>query len=254
MSYYSNRASGPYGGVTTNRADVGLHICVYNNWGLSGRNGPIINNVQLGSHVEWSGRNSYVLTVKVSSGPSGSYYTNHRAWVFEGPNHDARVGSFFPGRVMDSSAYISRSKFSTKSESNVAIAGYGGDSGFGPTRRGESYVPVPIDNKTSTVRYPDSGVTHHVCRDASTLNTSAPYTTTIPLLKGHGTRSKIKYVGSSTLDTIAELLHLSNVLHVPSIRKNLLSMSQFVRENNVYFEFHLFRFLIKDIQTQAVLM
>lgn len=66
---------------------------------------------------------------------------------------------------------------------------------------------------------------------------------------GDGTCSKIAFVGSSTLETSTKLLHLSNVLHGPSIRKNLMLVSQFARENNMYFEFHPFHFLVKDIQT-----
>lgn len=64
---------------------------------------------------------------------------------------------------------------------------------------------------------------------------------------GDGTRSRIAFVGSSTSDTLAKLFHLSNVLHVLSIRKNLMSVSQFARGNNMYFEFHPFYCLIKDI-------
>lgn len=33
-------------------------------------------------------------------------------------------------------------------------------------------------------------------------------------------------------------LKLNNLLHVPSITKNLVSVSQISRDNNVYFEFH----------------
>ena len=33
-------------------------------------------------------------------------------------------------------------------------------------------------------------------------------------------------------------LHLNNFLHVPSITKNLLSASQFAKDNSVFVEFH----------------
>lgn len=59
-------------------------------------------------------------------------------------------------------------------------------------------------------------------------------------------------MGSPTLDTSTKLLHLSNVLHVPSICK--MSVSQFARENNIDFKFHPFHCLIKDIQTQVILL
>lgn len=56
------------------------------------------------------------------------------------------------------------------------------------------------------------------------------------------------------VDTLNKVLHLSNVLHVPKIRKNLMLVLQFARENNVFFEFHPYHCLVMDIETQVVLM
>ncbi|KAK5820356.1 hypothetical protein PVK06_025403 [Gossypium arboreum] len=36
----------------------------------------------------------------------------------------------------------------------------------------DSYIPVPVETSSW---YPDSGATHHVCQDASSLNKSTPY-------------------------------------------------------------------------------
>lgn len=44
------------------------------------------------------------------------------------------------------------------------------DSNFNST---DSYVPLPVG---STSWYPDSGATHHVCKNASDLHGSTPYT------------------------------------------------------------------------------
>ncbi|KAG8491470.1 hypothetical protein CXB51_014668 [Gossypium anomalum] len=44
------------------------------------------------------------------------------------------------------------------------------------------------------------------------------------------------------------------MLCVPSIRKNLLSVSQFARDNNVFFEFHPSYCVVKDIQTRETLL
>lgn len=57
---------------------------------------------------------------------------------------------------------------------------------------------------------------------------------------GDGTHAVIKNVGNAMFSTPSKLLHLSHILHVPKIRKTLLSISQFARENNVFFEFHQF--------------
>lgn len=48
--------------------------------------------------------------------------------------------------------------------------------------------------------------------------------------------------------------HVSNILHVPHAPKKLLSVNQFCRDNNVYFEFHPSCFHIKDRASQKILL
>lgn len=122
------------------------------------------------------------------------------------------------------------------------------DSNFNST---DSYVPLPVG---STSWYPDSGATHHVCKNASDLHGSTPYTGTSSLLMVNGVSSKISSIGNTHFSTEKKLLHLTNVLCVPSIWKNLLSVSKFATDNNVFFEFHPSYCVIKDIQTQEILM
>lgn len=52
----------------------------------------------------------------------------------------------------------------------------------------------------------------------------------------------------------SRLLCLKNVLHVPTVCKNLLSVGQFAKDNSVYFEFHPYICFVKDIQTGKVLL
>ena len=47
---------------------------------------------------------------------------------------------------------------------------------------------------------------------------------------------------------------LHKLLHVPSISKNLLSVSQFAKDNFVFFEFHLHLCLVKSQETNKVLL
>lgn len=49
-------------------------------------------------------------------------------------------------------------------------------------------------------------------------------------------------------------LILQNILHVPSIVKNLLSVSQFVRDNRAFFEFHHTHYCKKDKKEKNVLL
>lgn len=41
-----------------------------------------------------------------------------------------------------------------------------------------------------------------------------------------------------TFPSVLSKLALENLFHVPSITKNLISVSQFCTDNNVFFEFH----------------
>ncbi|XP_016747131.1 uncharacterized protein [Gossypium hirsutum] len=89
---------------------------------------------------------------------------------------------------------------------------------------------------------------------AADLNASTPYSGTFELLMGNGVPTRILSVGDTVVSANSKLLRLSNVLCVPSIRKNFLSVSQFARDNNVLFEFHPSYCVVKDIQTGETLM
>ncbi|KAG8478760.1 hypothetical protein CXB51_028634 [Gossypium anomalum] len=122
------------------------------------------------------------------------------------------------------------------------------DSNFNST---DSYVLMPVGSTSWCL---DSDATHHVCKNASELHGSTPYTGTSSLLMGNGVSSKISSIRSTNFTTEKKLLHLTNVLCVSSIRRNLLSVSKFATDNNVFFEFHPSYCVIKDIQTQEILM
>ena len=53
-------------------------------------------------------------------------------------------------------------------------------------------------------------------------------------------------------DDITFKLH--KLLHVPSISKNLLSVSKFVKNNSVFFEFHPHLSLVKSQETNKILL
>ncbi|KAG8489820.1 hypothetical protein CXB51_017861 [Gossypium anomalum] len=94
----------------------------------------------------------------------------------------------------------------------------------------DGYIPVPVG---SASWYPDSGASNHVCRDASALQGSSPYFSKSSLLMGDGTPAPISSAGSCVLPTQSKLLRLSDVLCVPRICKNLMSVSQFTKDNNL---------------------
>ncbi|KAG8493268.1 hypothetical protein CXB51_010719 [Gossypium anomalum] len=191
---------------------------------------PITNHVQVSPPWE----------LGPNVGPGGAsvpWLTKPQAQVYSGS--DPCIG--LP-RVGD----INASDYSDASGSNVNTAQVGSN-GVG----GDSYLPMPIGTSSW---YPDSGASHHVCRDPMALRDTTPYSGTSSLLMGDGTPAQIVSLGSRNLSTPLKLLRLSNVLCVPSIRKNLLSVSQFAKDNEVFFEFHPTYCVIKDIKTKDTLL
>jgi len=85
--------------------------------------------------------------------------------------------------------------------------------------------------------YPDSGATHHLTPDASTLNHKTPYTGFEMVKIGNNTGLSIKNIGFATYTTpiFSTKFSLTHFLHMPSIFKNLLSVSKFARDNHVFF-------------------
>jgi histone deacetylase 1/2 len=93
----------------------------------------------------------------------------------------------------------------------------------------------------------ETGVTHHITHDMANLNLkSDDYTGTDQLQVGNGQGLHISKTGNSSLHTSSHSFVLNQVLLVPQIQKNLLSVQKFCTDNNVYFEFHDQYFLVKD--------
>ncbi|KAG8503604.1 hypothetical protein CXB51_001615 [Gossypium anomalum] len=115
-------------------------------------------------------------------------------------------------------------------------------------------VLSPSSRFSDQVWYPDSGVTNHITPDVTSLSSVAPYTGTNHVSMGNGVSVPIANVGTTHMKAGTRLLHLQNVLHVPSVCKNLMSVGQFARDNTVYFEFYPFMCFVKDIQTRNTLL
>jgi len=70
---------------------------------------------------------------------------------------------------------------------------------------------------------------------------------------GNGETISITNIGKGSIRGKRNL-YLNNLLRVPQIKKNLLSVSQFVKDNNVYFEFHPKFCLVRDLLNQEILL
>ncbi|GAA0166894.1 hypothetical protein LIER_40268 [Lithospermum erythrorhizon] len=105
-------------------------------------------------------------------------------------------------------------------------------------------VPRYIDSSQGSV--PDTGASHHIAPDLASFNTSEPYNGSDRLQVASGKLLNIAHIGTSVLNSSSRSLALNNILHVPHSKKHLLSVQKFCLDNNVYFEFFPFHFVIKD--------
>ena len=104
--------------------------------------------------------------------------------------------------------------------------------------------------------YPDSGATNHLTADPANLMHKADYFGPEQVHMGNGKGLQIKNVGHSVFHSpfTPKLLSLSQLLHVPSITKNLMSVSKFANDNCIYFEFHPKCCFVKDQHSQKTLL
>jgi len=100
---------------------------------------------------------------------------------------------------------------------------------------------------SATDWYPDTGVTYHLTNNMANLNLrSEDYTSSDQVLVGNGAGLQISQISSSILTPSKTLFVLKQLLLVPEIQKNLISVQQFCNDNLVFFEFHDRFFLIND--------
>lgn len=90
--------------------------------------------------------------------------------------------------------------------------------------------------------------------DPSSLSNVQPYTGTDSIIVGDRNSLQISHIGQSHLSISNGSLVLNEVLCVPAIKKNLLSIRRFTRDNDCYFEMDFNGFCVKDNKTGKVLL
>ena len=90
--------------------------------------------------------------------------------------------------------------------------------------------------------------------DLNNLSLHTPYSGTDDVMIGDGTSLSIAHTGSATLHSNSKSFKLNDVLCVPGMQKNLISISQFCSNNNVSVEFLSSCFFVKDRRTGAILL
>nr|KYP60410.1 hypothetical protein KK1_022815 [Cajanus cajan] len=104
--------------------------------------------------------------------------------------------------------------------------------------------------------YPDSGASNHLTNDISNLITKQEYQGKQHALVGDGNSLLISHIGHSKMHNVKPniIFSLPNIMYVPNISKNLLSISKFTNYNKVFVEFHPNKCIVKSQETKMVLL
>jgi hypothetical protein len=97
--------------------------------------------------------------------------------------------------------------------------------------------------------------TNHLTNDLSNLNIRADeYHGTDQIKVGDSQGLDILHTGLAQLPTSHRNFSLPNLLHVPLIEKNLISVNQFTHDNQVFIEFYPYFFRVKDLHSGNLLL
>lgn len=104
--------------------------------------------------------------------------------------------------------------------------------------------------------YLDFGAVNHLTLYASNLINKMNYSGNELINVGDETSMNIHHIGSplAIRNSIPNILRLNQLLHVPSIIKNFPSLSRFVADNGVFFDFFSKHCYVKDQITRNIVM
>lgn len=89
--------------------------------------------------------------------------------------------------------------------------------------------------------YPDSGASHLVTSSTQNIQQLSPFEGPDQITIGNGQNLYALSNGFTKFNFSLNpklLLVINNLLHIPNITKNLLSVSQFAKDNKFFFDFH----------------
>ncbi|TXG72185.1 hypothetical protein EZV62_000764 [Acer yangbiense] len=138
---------------------------------------------------------------------------------------------------------------------NLAVNKKGNNNGANsmPNSHMTAMIASPI-SIADPLWYLDSGATDHYTPDDGNLLNKIDYTGKEMIFMGNGTGLNIASTRYNTFNLDKHTFLLKNILHIPHVTKNLLSVSKFVRDNNVFIEFHPHFCLVKDLISKRVLL
>ena len=129
-----------------------------------------------------------------------------------------------------------------------------------PNRNLKAAYLANIEGPSDANWYLDSGATHHLTNDMNNMHVSESFTGTSKLIVGNGAGLSITHLGSVVLkmhknrDDALSTLKLNDMLLVPQITKNLISISRLTKDNNIVVEFTDKFCFVKDKMKNVVIL
>uniref|UniRef100_A0A2N9FNP9 Uncharacterized protein n=1 Tax=Fagus sylvatica TaxID=28930 RepID=A0A2N9FNP9_FAGSY len=107
--------------------------------------------------------------------------------------------------------------------------------------------PSPYPHQTTWIS--DTGATDHFTPDLHNIPDNQAYTDSQLVSVGNGNQLPISHSGNAQIRTSSHIFRLRQILRVPSMKSNLLSVQKFCRDNRTSFYFDANRFQIQDLLT-----
>ncbi|KAK2457784.1 putative mitochondrial protein [Trifolium repens] len=115
-----------------------------------------------------------------------------------------------------------------------------------PSTTGQAQAHTATAGTSSSGFLLDSGATHHVTNDLANLALHHPYTGPDSLFMGNGSGLNISHSGTLLINDLS----LSNALCVPSMKQQIISVSQLTKQTNSAVVFLPNSFYVMDLQTR----
>ncbi|GKA55347.1 hypothetical protein Tco_0754296 [Tanacetum coccineum] len=104
------------------------------------------------------------------------------------------------------------------------------------TRPSANFANTRVQSSNASAnRHSDTGANSHVTPDLEAMDNSEAYYGDDALHVGNGKGLPILHIGSSKVYSPQKMFSLKNILHVPQISNNLLSVQKFCHDNDVFF-------------------
>lgn len=110
----------------------------------------------------------------------------------------------------------------------------------------QALAALTIADSQDSEWFPDTGASAHVTGNPGKLTNLKPYKGNDAIMVGNGEILLITHIGETKINTDSSSIPLKNVLLVPNIKKDLLSVSQLTTAFPYTFEFSSTGCMIKD--------